>query len=56
MIEIFKKHLEKFIEIDETEFSEIRKFFRIKSYKKKENLMVQGEVCKLQICRGDRHI
>lgn len=47
MMEVFKKHLEKFIAIDDKEFSEIQKFFRIRNYKKKENLMVQGEICKL---------
>lgn len=46
MSEIFKNHLEKFIKIDESEFSDILSFFEIKSVKKKENLLVEGQICK----------
>jgi CRP-like cAMP-binding protein len=46
MSEIFKNHLEKFIVIDEREFSDILAFFQIKKVKKKENLLVEGQVCK----------
>lgn len=46
MSEIFKNHLEKFIEIDERELSDILAFFQIKKIKKKENLLVEGQICK----------
>lgn len=46
MPEIFKQHLEKFIEIDEREFADILAFFQIKKIKKKENLLEEGQVCK----------
>lgn len=46
MSQIFKNHLEKFIKIDESEFSDILSFFEIKSVKKKENLLVEGQICK----------
>jgi CRP-like cAMP-binding protein len=46
MSEIFKNHLEKFIEIDERELSDILTFFQIKKVKKKENLLVEGQICK----------
>jgi len=46
MSEIFKIHLEKFIDITEKEFSEIIPFFQIENIKKKENLLVEGQICK----------
>lgn len=46
MSEIFKNHLKKFIEINEEEFSGILSFFKIIKVKKKENLLVQGQICK----------
>lgn len=46
MSEIFKKHLEKFIEIEDQELSGILAFFQIKKVKKKENLLVEGQICK----------
>lgn len=46
MSQIFKNHLEKFIKIDESEFADILSFFEIKSVKKKENLLVEGQICK----------
>lgn len=46
MSEVFKKHLEKFIEIEDQELSDILAFFQIKKVKKKENLLVEGQVCK----------
>jgi CRP-like cAMP-binding protein len=44
--EIFKNHLEKFIEIDERELSDVLAFFQIKKVKKKENLLIEGQICK----------
>ncbi|WP_100433817.1 Crp/Fnr family transcriptional regulator [Flavobacterium sp. 1] len=46
MSEIFKNHLQKFIEINEEEFSGILSFFQVIQVKKKENLLVQGQICK----------
>ncbi|MBF4470197.1 Crp/Fnr family transcriptional regulator [Flavobacterium sp. HJJ] len=46
MSEIFKKHLQKFIEINEEEFFEISSFFQVKKVKKKENLLEQGQISK----------
>jgi CRP-like cAMP-binding protein len=46
MSEVFKKHLEKFIEIEDQELSGILAFFQIKKVKKKENLLVEGQICK----------
>ncbi len=43
---LFKTHLEKFIKIDDTEFSAIMAFFEIQKFKKKENLLVEGAICK----------
>jgi CRP-like cAMP-binding protein len=45
MNEVFKKHLEKFIQINEDDFSEILTFFKQESVRKKQNLLVAGQVC-----------
>lgn len=42
----FKKHIEKFTEISEQEFSEITAFFRIETVKKRQDLLTEGQVCK----------
>lgn len=42
----FQTHLEKFIEIDDAEFSAIMAFFEIQKFKKKKNLLVEGAICK----------
>lgn len=46
MPEIFKKHLDKFIEINDTEFHDILAFFQVSKVKKKENLLIEGQICK----------
>ena len=46
MSQILYSHLEKFIEINENEFISILNFFKIIKVRKKENLLIQGEVCK----------
>lgn len=46
MSEIFKIHLEKFIEINDRELSDILAFFQIINVRKKENLLVEGQICK----------
>jgi CRP-like cAMP-binding protein len=46
MSEIFKNHLKKFTEINEAEFADILAFFQIIKVRKKENLLVEGQICK----------
>jgi CRP-like cAMP-binding protein len=46
MEELFRKHLEKFIQINEAEFQAIASFFKPVTVKKKENLLVEGQICK----------
>ncbi|GEC71248.1 cAMP-binding domain of CRP or a regulatory subunit of cAMP-dependent protein kinases [Flavobacterium flevense] len=46
MSEILKKHLEKFIQISEEEFLEISTFFKMKTVSKKENLLLEGSICR----------
>jgi CRP-like cAMP-binding protein len=46
MSEIFKTHIQKFTKIDDEEFSDILTFFHTQSVKKKENLLVEGQVCR----------
>jgi len=46
MSDIFKSHLEKFIKIKEDDFQEIMQYFRTINVKKKENLMIEGDICR----------
>lgn len=46
MSEIFKAHLEKFIQVDEDDFPKILDYFEVVHVKKKENLLVEGDICK----------
>lgn len=46
MSELFKQHLQKFIAIDEEKFNDVLSFFELKTVKKKENVLVEGQVCK----------
>jgi CRP-like cAMP-binding protein len=46
MSNIFKKHIGKFAVLNDEEFSEILAFFQIRLVKKKENLLVEGQVCR----------
>ncbi len=45
-IEIFRSHIEKFIELNEEEFTGISAFFQVVNFKRKENLLVEGQICK----------
>jgi len=45
-MDTFKAHLDKFITVDEEEFLSIQSFFEPVSLKKKENVMIGGEVCR----------
>jgi len=46
MVELFKAHLDKFVSITDAEFSEIISFFDVRSVRKKENLLEEGQICK----------
>ncbi|MCL9807648.1 Crp/Fnr family transcriptional regulator [Flavobacterium amniphilum] len=46
MEELFRKHLEKFTAVTDSEFSEIVSFFKLVTVKKKENLLIEGQICK----------
>ncbi|WP_407481172.1 Crp/Fnr family transcriptional regulator [Elizabethkingia meningoseptica] len=46
MSNLFRAHLEKFIKINDQEFEEILSFFQIRQFRKKENLITAGELCK----------
>ncbi|MGO4709327.1 Crp/Fnr family transcriptional regulator, partial [Chryseobacterium sp. 2TAF14] len=45
-METFKAHLHKFITISDEEFASVFSFFKVLKIKKKENLLLEGEVCK----------
>lgn len=46
MSQIFRNHIEKFIKIDDEEFLGVLSFFQTQNVKRKENLLVEGNVCK----------
>jgi CRP-like cAMP-binding protein len=46
MSEIFKKHIAKFVQLEESEFSEIFSYFQPAEINKKENLLTEGQACK----------
>ncbi|WP_207533230.1 Crp/Fnr family transcriptional regulator [Desertivirga arenae] len=46
MLDILKKHIEKFVHVSDDEFDEIKKFFDTKQVGKKENLLEEGQICK----------
>ena len=46
MLEIFRLHLEKFIPINDEDFDAIAAYFKIRKVRKKENLLLEGAICK----------
>jgi CRP-like cAMP-binding protein len=46
MSELFKHHIAKFVQLTDEEFSGIFSFFQSQAVRKKENLLVEGNVCK----------
>ncbi|MGN6166513.1 MAG: Crp/Fnr family transcriptional regulator [Flavisolibacter sp.] len=46
MSDLFKKHIEKFVILSDEEFSGIMAYFQPEKVRKKENLMVEGQVCR----------
>ena len=45
-MQVLKNHIDKFIQITDAEFSGISSFFKQGNVKKKENLLVEGKVCR----------
>lgn len=46
MSKILKKHIEKFINLSDEDFSAILKYFKIIEFPKKKNLLTEGKICK----------
>lgn len=46
MLNIFRKHIEKFAQVSDDEFEEIKNFFETKDVARKENLLEEGHLCK----------
>lgn len=46
MAEQFRNHIEKFTRLSDEEFADIFAFFQTVTVRKKENLLVEGQVCK----------
>lgn len=44
----FKKHINKFAQASDDEFAEIFQYFKPQNLKKKENLLIEGQICKAQ--------
>lgn len=45
-METFKQHLDKFIDINDEEFTSVLSFFQVLEVKKKQDLMSEGEICR----------
>lgn len=45
-MDTFKAHLDKFISINDEEYASVLSFFQVMEVKKKQDLMLAGEVCK----------
>ena len=43
----FRNHLEKFVETNDEEYAEISTYFTQASVRKKENLLEEGQICRL---------
>lgn len=46
MFELFRAHVEKFIEINDDDFAGIITYFKTQSIAKKENVLVEGQICR----------
>lgn len=46
MLHQLKKHINKFITVSDNELDDIISYFQIQTFRKKENLLTQGETCK----------
>ncbi|GHE29910.1 Crp/Fnr family transcriptional regulator [Sphingobacterium griseoflavum] len=47
MLEHFKSHINKFVKVDDDEFIQILSYFKRQTVKKKQNLLVEGQICKV---------
>ncbi|KQM37902.1 Crp/Fnr family transcriptional regulator [Chryseobacterium sp. Leaf201] len=45
-METFKTHLDKFITISDEEFASVLSFFKVSEVKKKQDLILSGEICR----------
>ena len=45
MSDILRKHIEKFITVDDRDFSKIRSYFKPLELRKKHNLLTEGKIC-----------
>jgi CRP-like cAMP-binding protein len=46
MSDTLKTHISKFTDVNEQEFPEILAFFKTETFKKKDNLLAEGQICK----------
>ena len=46
MPERFKNHINKFAPISDAEFAAIREYVEIRTFRKKENLLTEGQICR----------
>ncbi|WDF66957.1 Crp/Fnr family transcriptional regulator [Sphingobacterium oryzagri] len=46
MLNILKKHIEKFVQVSDDQFEEVKNFFDIRELAKKENLLEEGQICR----------
>ncbi|GGD52772.1 cyclic nucleotide-binding protein [Emticicia aquatilis] len=46
MDDSFKTHINKFVKMSDDEFAKIISYFKVQHFKKKENLLNEGQVCK----------
>lgn len=46
MLHPFHAHINKFVNVDEEKFAAILSYFQIQDLKKKENLLIEGQICK----------
>ncbi len=46
MSQILKDHIRKFIKISDEDLSSVLSFFKVSNPKKKENLLIEGQICK----------
>jgi CRP-like cAMP-binding protein len=45
MSDILRKHIEKFITVDDKVFSKIQSYFKTSEHRKKHNLLIEGKIC-----------
>ena len=45
MSDIFRRHIEKFIAVDDQDYTRIKSFFKTLELRKKHNLLTEGKIC-----------